>query len=886
MVKMRVCFLLLFSVCAAKIAEGNGDSLQLANDAIRIVWKHGSKGWRITTVQGKVKGQWVDAGAPSGEYTLLYSKDKPSANPEETFHTSTGAAWPDTVYKYQINIWKQATSPVAMNTAGEALFFYPTRGEIITRATGGAQMGNSRERRPQTVRFTQETAQATIIVEWSLDPAYPTDIQVKQTLIPKVAGYFSLASPSLLNIDAKDISWATVPGYFQGRQLQPDFVSAYAYGQGIPERPVIYRERCASTLSSIISTTRGLSLSVIPDPGVGRDPWAKDHYTHQDWHVGISHMNRRAQLSPTMWYPVLGEPLSALGKGQTVGCGFRFSIREGDWYASLQHSINDIYHFKDGLVLRHNGQSLTNRMFRMLNYLADTRTALWNVEDYKGLKIGAQSYLGGVVGSQHDAMKNSDYGSMWMIGAITGLGWFRDSILPFARNFKLVQQQTDTGFFRGAAIGQYYLAKRKKFVEEWGEFVEPVSLTYYTMLDLGNVLLFKPDDTVLQQRLRLGAELLLQWQRPDGSWDVAYDRHSHQPLFTDLQDLRPTFYGLLVAYRILKDKKYLDAAEKGARWLIANGVDQGHFIGVCGDARYAPDFATAQTAQCLLDLYDLTGVEDYKQAAIRAARIYTASIYTQPVPTREGRTVPVPSVDGRIVSSVDGRAVKAIPRESWEISQAGLSFEHGGIIGSANGAGPIQLCSHAGLFIRMFRLTGDSLFADMARAAAVGRDAFVDSATGVASYYWNAMNKGAGPYPHHAWWQIGWITDYLLAEAELRSGGAVAFPRGFVTPKVGPHESCGFAPGVISGAPVNLIVRPGLVSVDNPDVEIVTALATDSRRLYIIALNDRNKSMEAQVRLDITKLSADKHFKVTGRQTNWPVKLSPYGIVIQAIDVE
>jgi hypothetical protein len=131
----------------------------------------------------------------------------------------------------------------------------------------------------------------------------------------------------------------------------------------------------------------------------------------------------------------------------------------------------------------------------MLGYLADTRTALWNVEEYKGIQIGAQSYLGGVVGSKHDAMKNADYGAMWMVGAITGLGWFRDSILPYARNFKLVQQQTDTGFFSGAAIGQYYLARRNKFVEEWGEFVEPVSLTYYTLLDLGNVLLFTPADT-------------------------------------------------------------------------------------------------------------------------------------------------------------------------------------------------------------------------------------------------------------------------------------------------------------------------------------------------------------------------------------------------------
>jgi hypothetical protein len=156
----------------------------------------------------------------------------------------------------------------------------------------------------------------------------------------------------------------------------------------------------------------------------------------------------------------------------------------------------------------------------------------------------------------------------------------------------------------------------------------------------------------------------------------------------------------------------------------------------------------------------------------------------------------------------------------------------------------------------------------------------------VASYYWNAMNKGAGPYPHHAWWQIGWITDYLLAETELRSGGTISFPRGFVTPKVGPHESIGFTPGLIEGRTVNLIVRPGLVGEDNPDVEIITALATDGRRLYVIALNDRKSPAEAQVRLDISKLSAGASFKVVNHATTWPVRLLPYGIQVQAIDIE
>lgn len=861
-------FLIQVMIVHAGFAQ---DSLRLENEQIRVVWGHTNRGWEIVRVQAKLNGEWQNAGIPSGEYTLLYAAEKPPASHEEVFHTVAGTVFPDPVYKYQINAWDQATSSVALNTAGKAFYFYPAIGKTV--AAKGTK----------SILFRQETEVAIVTTEWSLDPAYPSDIRVRHTMVPKKAGYFSLASPSLTAITEKELTWATVPGYFQGREIQPNFVLAYAYGQGIPDRPVVYRERCASSLSPMISTRQGLTFSVIPDPGLGRNPWAKDHYTHQDWLIGLSHMNRRSQLSPTVYFPVLGEPTSALKPGETIRYGFRFSLRSGDWYESLHHTINDIYHFKEALALRHNQKSLTNRMGGMLNYLADTRTALWNVEEYKGMKIGAQSYLGGVVGSQHDAMKNSDYGAMWMVAAITGKSWFRDSILPYALNFKLVQQQTDTGFFQGAAMGQYYLAKTKKFVEEWGEFVEPVSLTYYTMLDLGNILLFEPGNDTLKGRLRLGAEQLLKWQKLDGSWDVAYDRHTRQPLFTDLQDLRPTFYGLLVAYRVLKEEKYLAAAKKGADWLILNSIDQGHFIGVCGDARYAPDFATGQSAQSLLDLYDLTGEPRYKEAAIKAAKIYTTSIYTQPVASREDRIV------------------KGVQRQDWELTQSGLSFEHGGIIGSANGAGPILLCSHAGLFIRMFQLTGDSLFAEMARAAAIGRDAFVDSATSVASYYWNAMNKGAGPYPHHAWWQIGWITDYLMAEAQLRSGGKIVFPRGFVTPKVGPHQTYGFAPGSIFGSPASLLSREGLIRQNNPDVEAITALETDKHRLFILLMNDRKEVEKTEVYLDMTNLMSGKDFRIRkisrldtagqlvggdGKTAHWPVTLNSYGISVWAVDFE
>src|SRR5690606_26218596 len=175
-----------------------------------------------------------------------------------------------------------------------------------------------------------------------------------------------------------------------------------------------------------------------------------------------------------------------------------------------------------------------------------------------------------------------------------------------------------------------YLSKSEQFVEEWGDMVEPIALTYYIMLDIGNILLFEKDNVELKERLKLGADLLLDWQKPEGSWPVAYDRQGDE-MFPELKDYRATFYGLLVAYRILGEEKYLDAAVKGADWYLENGVAKGCFLGVCGDVRQAPELATAQTAQAYVNLYDITGTEKDKEAAIQAAKTYATDTYTHPL---------------------------------------------------------------------------------------------------------------------------------------------------------------------------------------------------------------------------------------------------------------
>lgn len=836
----------------------------LVSESLELGWDASECGIRLSTIKVRGAEGWKTLEPAKYQHRVLYSAEKPGTEPLAIYDaTGKEIVFPDPQYRYIVATWQQNNTAVALNRAGENIVYLPGSFRV----------------EDDTVVLCYDNGMMSIEEKWSLDSGHDGDVKVGMTLTAKRDGYWSLSSPSLAVADKYDFQWATVPGLYQGNSISQDYVRALGYGQGIPDVPVISKERTASTLTSMITGKDGVTMAVTAEPGTGRDPWEYDRKTNSVWKLGLSLMNRDCEFTPTLYHPVLGETGSWLKAGESVSFSFRYTFRESDWYPVLKHVAEDIYHFSDFLKVKRTGKSLTERLYDMHRYLVDDSTSMWRNCDYRGVTIGAQDYRGGVYDSEKDAMKNSDYGAMWMLASMTGDERLTRMRLPYALNFKLMQQNSAPGTMYGSSAGQYYLHKSGRFTEEWGPYTEPIATTYYMLMDMGNILLFEPHRKDLKEHLRIAADCLLGWMKQDGSWEVAYDNATGEPMFTDTKDLRPTFYGLLIAYDILKDRKYLDAACKGADWYVENAVEKGHFLGVCGDTRFAPDFATAQSVQALVDLAETTGNAKYREAAIKAARIYTASVYTHPVP---GKSV---------------RKVKGVEREDWEIAQTGLSFEHGGILGSANHRGPILLASHAGMFVRMYGMTGDSLFLDMARAAAIGRDAFVDMKTGVASYYWDSMNNGAGPYPHHAWWQVGWITDYLVSEAQLRSGGRISFPSGFVTPKVGPHQAYGFAPGMIYGSEASLVMRQDMLVVDNPYVEYLTAFDRKSSTLYVILMNNDDESQETELSVDSAGLfngrgrevksasviDADGSLTAVGTTGSWTVSIDKYGLKVLKI---
>ncbi len=830
----------------------------LTNNVIRLNWEDSGTGYQVKQLSVKGQQGWQSLSGALGQYTLLYSEVQPKMDSELKDKNGKALNFPEAEYRYIIPTWKANTSAVSLNKEGRAVSFYPKQYK---------RSGNS-------VVFQQQTAVATIRAVWQLDPVYENDLRVSINLTADKDGYYSIASPALHANDKNSFEWACIPGVFQGNSINSNFIDAYAYGHGIPDKPVVVRERTAAALTAILSTKEGITLAVTADPGTARDPWEYDKSTQSNWLLGLSLINRQEQLSPTLYHPVLGQKKSYLKKGESISFDFRYTLKISNWYQVYQHVVNDVYRFDELLHLKQTSQSLSARLEQLLDYVKKDSTSRWRTFDYQGRSIGAQEYLGGVYGSEKDAVKNADYGAMWMLANITQDPILIQKRLKDALNFKLAQQHTTEGFFKGAAAGQYYLYRSKRFTEEWGPYTEPIATTYYMLLDMGNVALFEPHNQQLKSGIRLAADWLLEKMKPEGYWEVAYNNNTRQPMFTDLKDYRPTFYGLLVAYQTLRDKKYLDAAVKAADWYIQNAVARGYFLGVCGDARFAPDFATGQSAQAMLDLYEVTKEQRFKQAAIKTAQFYTTSIYSHPIPNLKAK-------------KSGTRTLK-----DWQLSQVGLSFEHGGTLGSANPSGPILLASHAGMFVRLFELTKDSLYLKMARTAALSKDAFVDSATGVASYYWSAMNKGAGPFPHHAWWQVGWITDYLMAELSLRSQGRIDFPSGFLAPKVGPHKTFGFQKGKIFNGQGDLILMEKLVSLDNPNMDYLCAQDKQEKIFYLFVLNNDDETQEGALQLDPAHFMKQHRLETEGAgcrsAAGQPIrfaygdkiKIAPYGLQV------
>ena len=129
----------------------------------------------------------------------------------------------------------------------------------------------------------------------------------------------------------------------------------------------------------------GNTLALIPDSGYSRSEYSGGKRTHGiSWRCGLSHMNRQGELSPTLYYPVLGQEGSEKQAGDSVRFGFRVSMTDKGWYEAHKHAVYDIYGLGNSLALKHTTLPLYKRMEAIWDYILDDSLSFWRTAAYKG----------------------------------------------------------------------------------------------------------------------------------------------------------------------------------------------------------------------------------------------------------------------------------------------------------------------------------------------------------------------------------------------------------------------------------------------------------------------------------------------------------------------
>jgi hypothetical protein len=241
---------------------------------------------------------------------------------------------------------------------------------------------------------------------------------------------------------------------------------------------------------------------------------------------------------------------------------------------------------------------------------------------------------------------------------------------------------------------------------------------------------------------------------------------------------------------------------------------------------------------------------------------------------------------------------------AWQVSNVGLGFEQPTTYTyQTNGGRMIMQAPWSSGFLRLANYTGDRQFETYARNATLGRW------NNYPGYYYTTftdlMQSPRYPYEgpdvsfvyyHHIIVHLSWVLDYLVSEAGLRSGGAIKFPslRQFGYAYFD-NLVYGHAPGEVLGEKgVWPWLRRGLVTLDNPQVNYLTA--HNGKSFYLILMNENSVKESVKIQFNPANITGDKaeftkarnmttgNSEVALADNSTTVELAPRGWTVLAVD--
>ncbi|MCX6876372.1 MAG: hypothetical protein NTW21_21565 [Verrucomicrobia bacterium] len=534
---------------------------------------------------------------------------------------------------------------------------------------------------------------------------------------------------------------------------------------------------------------------------------------------GVALRNATGQAQPILAAPILGGTGSRLTAGQSFTFRMCPFVATGDTTIAFERIARDIYDFRD---VRHNQIGSLNAAFE--NMVAYGMSAYSHfLEEEKGC-----SYATDAPGT----VKNVS------------------SLSPLAMALTTDNREI---WQRRAYPYIEYMLSRKKFLFTTDESQNIQSPSYTLEGPVAPI-----SELVALYRISNGAAAeMLELAKTEYAGSRVRNLSVPEP--------GATWQNALQLYRATGEASYLQAAIEGADAYIArritnlpedfNDPDASLFFWT----GYAPRFVD------LLLLYDATNEPRFLDAAWKAARFFAMHCWFAPRVPEENVTVNQGGV-APVYYYLADRTVGpiSIPEESvpaWRVSAQGLTCESSG---TSTGHRAIFMANYAPWFLRLAWLKNDEFLRDIARSAIVGRWMNFPGYhmnTGRTTVYekpdyplrpFNELSYNSFHF-NHIWPLMSVALDYLVADAETRSDGAISFEREFIEGYAYLQSSYyGMRPGKFHGEePVRLWLPRGLADISTTELNYIAARGSDT---LCLAFTNQNFAQEtATVSLD-TKL--------------------------------
>ena len=647
--------------------------------------------------------------------------------------------------------------------------------------------------------------------------------EINFTFVPEKSGYYSVGYSGAPAVSSSDMDEMWQPLIWQGKRFPTMPYLSEAFQCSVPTTLVTYQGATVGVLAD---------ASAMPFQPIPKSENSK---------FGVMVRDRTGMARPMLFAPVLGGSGSKMAAGMPFDFKVHLILHKGDVLDTYEYAARNYYGFKD---YRRNTTVTLNKTFenivdygmgsfsqfidelRGCNYATDVPGAVKNITGLSPLSLA-------IVTDNEDIYKKR-------ARPMLEYSWSRDRFL-FSTNPEIKGDGTSSTLGGpGAAMSDFLAA-----------YAFSQNRTTCD-LKLAEEIYNKPINLILNLDEVLSGN---QWQNAMHLYRATGDK-KHLNLAVSGAD------------RYLKDRVYTlptDFSDEAAR-------------GMFFWTSFAPQWME------LYLFFEMTGEKRFLDAAQKGAREYAQFVWLCPaVPDKKVKV----NIGNKAPRYRAGSQYKdmIVPEETvdaWRVSEIGLTSESSPT--HAGGHRGIYLTQFAPWMLRIARDAKDPFLHDIARSAVIGRY------EGFPGYHMNAgrttahekadfalrslpeLNGVTSLHFNHPWPHAAMIMDYLVSDVYYRSDARIDFPAeyaegyGYCRSKI-----YGVRPGVFYDEKnVWLYMPKGLLSSSN--VQINYLAGRGNGKLYLMLANQSKEAVATTLTLngELLKLAAGKAYSAKVWKDNKP----------------